>query len=113
MNPLCDPVEDIFAVGVQLDVTRFDQNCERLNGRPHFHPVVGRVGIATRYFFLVLAIADYGTPAAWPGIPFARAVGKYFNLLQYRFPTAPSVQKYWHHRCKNPVSAKMRAGPFW
>ncbi len=82
MDPFGDAIEDIFAVGVQFDMARLDQDFERLYRSRKLHPVIGGVGIAARNFFFMLAIADYSAPTARPGVALARAIGKYLKLFQ-------------------------------
>lgn len=46
VDPLGDAFEDIFAVSVQFDLTWLDQNTQRLNRCPQFHPVICGVWVA-------------------------------------------------------------------
>ena len=46
MDPFGNAIENIFAVSMQFDLTGLDEDIQRLDCRPHFHAIVGRVGIA-------------------------------------------------------------------
>src|SRR5258706_328711 len=75
VDPRLDAVLDVLRIGVDRYPTAAFEAGERLNDRGHFHPIVGRVRLASKQFALSAVALEQGAPAARARIAFAGAIG--------------------------------------
>ena len=55
VDPFGDPVDQIFAVGIQRHFAWFDQGGQTLNRGGHLHAIIGRIRLPARKFFFMRA----------------------------------------------------------
>ncbi len=83
LHPTAHPLQDVAAVGMERDFTRFAEGLQSANHRGQLHPVVGRFRftVAAFEFLLRLRAAEDEGPTTRTGIPAACSVGKQADFL--------------------------------
>ena len=76
VDPLCDAVANVNAVGVKLDPARPFQRFEPTDRGKQLHAIIGRQGLATGELTLLAAHAQENPPATRARVAAAGAVGE-------------------------------------
>src|SRR3546814_8731996 len=81
----------LFAVRIEIDPARLLQGAQRFDHSGHFHPVVGRLALASDKLPLASAVAQNRSPAAGARVALAGPVGENFDRLHGLPPPASTA----------------------